>query len=607
MSAICGFAWHGPDPPSLNALGDAMPEYGAASAGWSSGKVALGSRHETAGEGIAQDAERGVVVVATARLDDRAGLCDALGIRHAERDALTSSALVLRAWTRWGQDCPHHLLGDFAFAVWDNRRGTLFCARDPVGVRPFYYAATPRGFVFASAVEALLACGVHSALDESTVAAYLTRVRLRSRERTFFKAIRSLLPGHAVSVQGNSLRTTRYWRPEEVPPLPSASNDAYAEELLRLYRQAVDDRMAGAGAVGVHLSGGLDSSSVAVLAAQSARAQGRSSPVAFTWLPDADAATRRTEREYRRIDAVCKQEDLPLRHVPLTADDVIAMLRRDGTLPGVQAHPGEEAAQRVAAAEGIDVMLTGSGGDEGVSFNGLGHDGWLLLTGRWRRWLRECRAARVAPGIMFREAVEPLEHWIDLAAWRSRGDASVREGWLIDPDFARAARPLPHRSHGHVRGLGMKPTQWRLLHLGHLNHRLEGWAASGAAKGIDYRHPLLDKRLLEFALGLPAEQFRQGLWRRWLMRWALRDTLPIEVAWNQNKADPMRRGPLFKAYEAARPTLRQALEANPTPTRAPYVNMPQLRHRLRDDQPLNCPNARHPLAALHNALQFLDF
>lgn len=607
MSAIWGFAWQGPETPAPGAMCAAMREYGRASARWASGKVGLGGRHNAAGGCLARDDERDIVAAAAARLDDRSGLCTALGIRHAERSALTDSDLVLRAWIRWGTESPSHLLGDFAFAVWDGGRQTLFCARDPIGVQPFYYAATPSGFLFASAVEALLAAGVDDALDESTVAAYLTRVRLRSGEATFFRAIRSLLPGHAVAVRGGRLETTRYWRPEDVPPLPPASSDAYAAELLRLCRQAVDDRLADGGTVGVHLSGGLDSSGVAVLAAQSARAQGRPPPVAFTWLQNADPTARRTEPEYRRIDAVCGQEELPLRHSPLTPRDVLATLRRDGALPGVQAHVYEEPVQRAAAAEGIDVMLTGSGGDEGVSFNGVGHDAWLLLTGRWVRWLRECQASRVAPMVMFRDALSPLHHWPDIARWRLQGDAAIQDGWLIAADLAHSERPRLHRPHFYERGVGMKRTQCHLLRLGHLNHRLEGWAASGAARGVDYRHPLLDKRLIEFALGLPTEQFRHGLWRRWLMRWALRGLLPIEVAWNQSKLEPMRRGKLFKVYEDARPALRRELDAQATPSRARFVDMPRLRQRLRDDQPLRDSNAMHPLAALHNALQFLDY
>ncbi len=86
-----------------------------------------------------------------------------------ERTGLTDGDLILRACTRWGRDCPNHLFGDYAFAVWDARNRLLFCARDPVGVRPFYYARTPDRFIFASTVEAALAGpGVSCELDEAT-------------------------------------------------------------------------------------------------------------------------------------------------------------------------------------------------------------------------------------------------------------------------------------------------------------------------------------------------------------------------------------------------------------------------------------------------------
>ena len=88
--------------------------------------------------------------------------------------------LIARAWARWGRDCPNHLLGDYAFAVWDRRARILFCARDHIGARPFYYARTVHGFAFASAVEAVLvAPGVDDRLDEGTVATWLVAPSVR--------------------------------------------------------------------------------------------------------------------------------------------------------------------------------------------------------------------------------------------------------------------------------------------------------------------------------------------------------------------------------------------------------------------------------------------
>jgi len=140
-------------------------------------------------------------------------------------------------------------------------------------------------------VEAVLAApGVSASLDEEEVAASLSSVRRDTATRTFYRAVRKLPAGHALVVEPEAggtgrlrVRLERYWRPEEIPAAWPAADNAYTEQFLDLYGKAVRDRLRG-GPVGVHLSGGLDSSSVAVLAAQAPRRQGRPVPPAFSWL-----------------------------------------------------------------------------------------------------------------------------------------------------------------------------------------------------------------------------------------------------------------------------------------------------------------------------------
>ena len=165
----------------------ALADYGPQRATWAEGEVGLGRRGAAApepgpsGRGeppfpppFSMHRDAGFVVAADARLDERDALCDALGAPPPERTGLADAELILRAFLRWGRDCPHHLHGGYAFAVWDPRKRVLFCARDHAGARPFYYAPSPRRFVFASAVEAILAApGVSDALDEVAVATHL--------------------------------------------------------------------------------------------------------------------------------------------------------------------------------------------------------------------------------------------------------------------------------------------------------------------------------------------------------------------------------------------------------------------------------------------------
>ena len=91
-----------------------------------------------------QDDEAGLVITADARIDNRDELFDALGIPNPDRPTMPDSALILKAYRKWGQDCPNHLLGAFAFTIWDKKEQSLFCARDQMGFKPFYYYRSHR-------------------------------------------------------------------------------------------------------------------------------------------------------------------------------------------------------------------------------------------------------------------------------------------------------------------------------------------------------------------------------------------------------------------------------------------------------------------------------
>ena len=616
MNAICGVLHHdagaalAPMLTKLDALGSSGDR-------WRDADIALGVRCRAepadAEAELRVDAAAQIAVVANCRLDNRAELCDALGLRAAERRVHTNGDLLLLAWRRWGEACPAQLLGDYAFAVWDAKRRTLFCARDPVGIKPLYYALTATSFAFANTVEAVLAApSVRNQLDDATVAAWLTRVSFVSPTHTFFKAVRKLPAGHCLTAtHGNppAVKLRRHWCPEQTTSYTDGArrSDAdYAEELRHLSRQAVKARLPTSGRVGTHLSGGLDSSSVTVHAARELAAQGRPPPLAFSWLPAVAAPHRGLvpqpqELEYRLVQAVCDQEHLQVFHQSPSAEDILATLRQDAALPGAHVHLNEDVTQRAAAAQGATLLLSGWGGDEGVSFNGRGGNAQLLLQGRWRQLLANRGgnepALKFLATILLRLAHPELADALRLSLRR----AGPRRRWLIDPAFARQAKPLPQPV---PRLVGMRQTQLRLLQSGELAERMEGWAASGARRGIEYRYPLLDRRLLEFALRLPPEQFRHQGHQRPLMRRAAVPLLPPEVSQHIDKADPVRFTAVRDAFAAALPLAHQRLERRTgSLARAHYIDMPNLMDRLRQS-PFRVWTHLPPLRV---ALQFLDF
>ena len=615
MNYICGIRSRG----DAHGLAAVLAEFGQAAHGgeWTAAGagVGLGFRCIPAApdiEALHFDREADLAAVVDVRLDDRAGLCDALGVRPSERAGLADGALVLRGYRRWGRNLPNHLLGDYAFAVWDAGKRILFCARDPAGVKPCYYAATAQGFVFASTVDAVLAApGVSGEFDEAVVARSLTRAGLEDTGHTFFKQVRKLPPGHSLTLANGVsssppvVQLERYWRPEHVPVVRRASDDDYAEELLDLFAQAVGARLHGTDPIGAHLSGGLDSSSIAVLAARELRRRGRPAPLAFSWLPQpgGEPPSETHAAEYDLVDAVCRQEGLRVFHRSPSAGDLVDLLRLDGARPGTHVLISEDVVQRCAEEQGVRVLLSGWGGDHGVSFSGLGHHAQLLLSGRWSELAAAARLRGKAPFRFLAGVALPLVHPrlpLELRQ-RSFGYEPWRRRWLVDPALARRTKVEPKRK---PRLVGMRRAMLWLLRNGGLGERIEGWAAGGARRGIEYRYPLLDRRLLEFALGLPPEQFLRGKWNRWLMRHALRDVLPPSIRWNQSKHDPARYDPLFDAFAEALPLVRRRLEARDVPpSRARYIDMPRLIELLDTAR----FRAEPRFASIHRALQLLDF
>src|SRR5207245_10257224 len=193
----------------------------------------------------------------------RAALCPLL---RAPSDA-TDAALILAAYERWGERCPEHLLGDFALAIWDARRATLFCARDHFGVKPFYYHHAPgRLFCFASEIKGLVALAeVPRRLNETRVADYLVPL-LEDKEITFYEEIVRLPPAHRMAVTREGVRMEQYWALDPEREIRMKSDGEYAEAFREIFTEAVRWRLRSAIPVESMSSGVLDSSSIGVWA-----------------------------------------------------------------------------------------------------------------------------------------------------------------------------------------------------------------------------------------------------------------------------------------------------------------------------------------------------
>ncbi len=216
-----------------------------------------------------------VWITADARIDGRPELIAQL--RSAGRlvpEEAPDAELILHAYHAFGEPFLEHLIGDFAFALWDDRSEELICARDHFGVRPFYYARTDSAFLFASDIDALLAHpAIGATLDENAVGDFMLLGSYHDAEATIYRDVRCLPAASRLSVHRTAFHVRRYWEPPVDVPVRYRDRLEYVEHFRELMTLAVHDRLR-ADHVALELSGGMDSTAVAAIAAARARTGG---------------------------------------------------------------------------------------------------------------------------------------------------------------------------------------------------------------------------------------------------------------------------------------------------------------------------------------------
>lgn len=594
MSGVAGL-WHLDGRPAAPADAERMvarlAHRGPDGSGiWTGGAVALGHRllhttPESLGERQPLASRDGrLVLTADAHLDNREELRAALG-PHAPPVGASDAALILSAYESWGEECLGRLLGDFAFAVWDARRQVLFCARDPLGVRPFYYHSSPHRFVFASEIKALFTQPeVPRRPNGLKIADYLVPC-LDDRAATYFADVVSLPGGHCLTVGRPPAAPRAYWSLDLARDVALGGDAACAQAFREVFGEAVRSRLRSAVPLGATLSGGLDSSSVVGTARRLAGADARPRPVLSAIFPDIPACD---ERGY--IDSVVARGGL----VPLTMrgdhldplGDAEAMpWDPDDTMhsPGLHLH---WALYRAAREAGLRVLLIGTAGDTVVSHGGARvHE--LMRVGRWLTGAREALGVARNHGLplggVARAVASPLVPRALRRAWRRIRHPKWLPGTpAISADLARLVgltdrqREFDRWRANLVRDA--RTDHWRRLVSPGLATIVESLAAGAGAVSIEIRDPFLDRRVVELCLSLPSSQKLQDGQTRVVQRRAMADVLPPDV---RNRPGKAHFGPLVGAALTTfgRPRLDALMTRESV--LAPYVDLPSLRATYR--------------------------
>lgn len=509
---------------------------------WHDGRIALIHAHFwTTPEEAGEEQPIGAVddccwVTADARIDNREEL---LAVLPSLNTTATDSQLILACYQRWGDDCTRHLVGDFAFALWDGSKQQLFCARDPLGVRQFHYSQGGDTFVAASGVDGVLAAlGSVPPVNRMLIGDMLAGNFDRWVHETAYQGIFRLPPSHQLTVNRlGKIELKRYWILGSQSSVRFKHDAEYVDCFKELFQKAVNARLRSHKPVGIFVSGGLDSSSVACTADQLlSKEAGRR---AFLYSCVFDNTPAADEREYL-AEVIQKCSHLQHRLIPADGCWGLREFAGDNGFPLYEPEIGVDRSMalqvlRAARRDDCRVIMGGHWGD-----HALGAEPYHRAV-----VLRDVEPARLLTELKYfvRKVRRPFWYVLAVAYLRPLVPRIIQ--WALRSYL----RPPSVTTLGSVRepAVNFLPpppfdSQSALATYLHLTNGLHAarmlsnnsWATY---LGIEWSFPFLDRRLIDFMLSVPPRlRFRKGL-VKYILREAMAGILPEKIRNRTTAAD----------------------------------------------------------------------
>lgn len=454
----------------------------------------------------------------------------------------SDSEIALHLYKELGPSCLEHLRGEFAFVIWDEANQTLFAARDRFGIKPLFYAETEEGLRIASEAKALFASGGSAAWDHESV--FQNLFFSFDQDRTLFKNIRQLPPGHYLTSRNGVVTIRKYWDVDH-PKANAVHRHISERECIDNVRSLLDEsirlRMRADVPVGCYLSGGVDSSAVLGMASKYAAGKFTAFTIAFDH-PDFDESG-----PARRMAEFAGAEFRP---IPVKGGD-FADVFYDAVWKGEMIHYNAHGAaryhlSRAVRSEGYKVVIGGEGADElfagydfssaallGGSSGGIGK--WLTMFGRMIRPKTETerRIAATSPWLArIGKTLAFPPHLTDYVA-----DKFAFLHSIIAPEFAlQFANRDPYREFFRQFNyrktlMGREPAK-QILYLWmkslFVNYVLAAERLD-MANAVEVRLPFLDHKLFEFGRSIPGSMLAKGGTIKYILREAAREYITDEV------------------------------------------------------------------------------
>ena len=453
----------------------------------------------------------------------------------------SDTEVILAAYDYWKADCLLHFDGMFAFALWDEKKQQLFCAKDRFGEKPFYFYDDGKQFLFASEMKALWAAGVPKQINNEQLLNYLTIGLVQNVARpdeTFFKNIYSLQPGHHLTIKlpGLAMELARYWDLDKETTDLNISETEAIEKFSFLLQQSVSRRLRSDVKLGTSLSGGLDSSTIAGMCSLLTTHGSR-----FTSFSAVFPGFEKDESQF--INDVVEKFRLENFKVTPTAQQLLTdfdklMYHQEEPFQSLSIY-AQYKVYELAKQHGTTVILDGQGADETLAgYHKYYHWYWqqLLHSGQWSLVNKEISAARklgVNEAWGFKNRLAAFMPERAAKALERKALKQQARHPFLNPDFL-AEGPKGNAIH--------KPVVTKLndilyhdtCQLG-LQELLRYADRNSMAHGREVRLPFLSHELVQFVFSLPSHFKIKDGWTKWILRKCMSEALPQSIVWRKDK------------------------------------------------------------------------
>ena len=441
---------------------------------------------------------------------------------------LPDPALVARLFLAKGPNMANRLNGDFSIIIYQARQNTLYVFRDHLGNVPIVYTAIEQAFYFST--DTLALCRTVKGNNRINPDPLIATYKPTDSTLTPNKDVLTLKPGHWLRVANESATVQKYWEPEQIKTDNTLSREQILADLKALLDDAVQIRADPRFRAGTHLSGGLDSSLVAVMARKHYADQ---TPFyGYSWTPGNALLAEGELDERDLIRQIGDMADIKPAFSHVEPRDLIESTKN--SLHNFF-YFREETVLTLAKAHKTNLLFSGWGGDEFLSIGSIGVDSDLVFGGDWNAFFRKnpiTDPKKIVKYLIFR-VILPAIGYIRPSikkAYQARNMYFIKKEYkTFHRKTFRAFNCYRSRREFHL----------SMLYTYHISERTGPWCVTGYKNGVLYRYPLLDKRIVEYMLKVPSRMLvKDSIYTRIIPREISAGLLPETVRWRLGKSDP---------------------------------------------------------------------